>query len=256
MINLINAEFKKIFFLKSSRIYLLILIVLSLILGLIFSLTTNVTQGRAITELSPMDVLSANMLGVDLANIMLIVFTAISIAKEFSTKLINISLVITPDRKKFFFARLITYFLLSLVISIILVILSYLASQLILTANNIPVLSLKDNKVRQFISGVMIMPAFYTIITVAAVLLFNSGAGAITFSLAIMALPALIKMFSSSIQRVLLPVFPQSAIHSLAGVVKKGSAEAMGITADVFVLLAWIIICSILANLKFQNQDI
>lgn len=103
MINLINAEFKKIFFLKSSRIYLLILIVLSLILGLIFSLTTNVTQGRAITELSPMDVLSANMLGVDLANIMLIVFTAISIAKEFSTKLINISLVITPDRKKFFF---------------------------------------------------------------------------------------------------------------------------------------------------------
>src|SRR5690554_6014890 len=164
MINLINAEFKKIFFLKSSRIYLLILIVLSLILGLIFSLTTNVTQGRAITELSPMDVLSANMLGVDLANIMLIVFTAISIAKEFSTKLINISLVITPDRKKFFFARLITYFLLSLVISIILVILSYLASQLILTANNMTVLSLKHNKVRQFISGDVIMPAFYTII--------------------------------------------------------------------------------------------
>src|SRR5690606_28836772 len=138
MRNLIKSEFKKIFFLKSSRVYLLTLIVLSLILGLIFSLTTSVTQGKAITELSSMDVLSANMLGVDLANIMLIIFTAISISKEFSTKFINISLVITPNRKKFFLCKIITFFLLSTAISIVVVILAYLASQVILRVNDMP----------------------------------------------------------------------------------------------------------------------
>ncbi len=256
MRNLIKSEFKKIFFLKSSRAYMLSLIVLSLILGLIFSLTTNVTQGKAITDLSSMDVLSANMLGVDLANIMLIIFTAISISKEFSTKLINVSLVITPNRKKFFLGKIITFFLLSTAISIIVVILAYLASQLILTVNDMPRVTLQDLAVRQFILGVMTMPIFYAIITVAAVFLFNSGAGAITFSLGVMALPALIKMFSNSIQRTLLPVFPQSAIHSLAGVVKKGSGESLGTIASMCLLLAWIIMTSLAANAKFQKQDI
>ncbi len=256
MRNLIRSEFKKIFFLKSSRIYILTLIVLSLVLGLIFSLTTNVTQGKAITDLSSMDVLSANMLGVDLANIMLIIFTAISISKEFSTKLINVSLVITPNRKKFFLGKIITFFLLSTAISIIVVILAYLASQLILTVNDMPRVTLQDLAVRQFILGVMTMPIFYAIITVAAVFLFNSGAGAITFSLGVMALPALIKMFSNSIQRTLLPVFPQSAIHNLSGLVKEGSAESLGIIGSICLLLAWIIVTSITAIIKFQKQDI
>ena len=56
-----------------------------------------------------------------------------------------------------------------------------------------------------------------------------------------MALPALIKMFSNPIQRTLLPVFPQSAIHSLAGVVKKALVNHWGTIASMCLLLAWII---------------
>ena len=204
------------------------MIVLSLALGLAFSLTTNVTQGKTITELSSMDVLSANMLGTDLANIMLIIFTAVSVSKEFSTRLINVSLAIIPDRRKFFIGKLITFFLLSAAISIVVVLLSYLASRMILTANNMPEVSLQDFTVRRFVLGVMVMPVFYTIITAAAVFLFNGSAGAITFSLGIMILPALVKMFSNTVQRILLPIFPQSAIHSLSGAVKKDSMNHWG----------------------------
>jgi ABC-2 type transport system permease protein len=57
-----------------------------LALGLIFSLTTSVTQGKAISEMSSIDVISSCMLGVDVTAIMLIIFAAISNAKEFTTK--------------------------------------------------------------------------------------------------------------------------------------------------------------------------
>lgn len=255
MKNLIQAEFKKIFFLKSSKTYILALIVASLALGLIFSLTTNVTQGKEIVELSSIDVLSANMLGVDVANIMLITFTAISISKEFSTKLIDVSLTITPNRKRFFLGKLITYFLLSITISIVTVLLIYLTSRLILVANGMPLVSIKDIAVRQFIFGVMVMPVFYTIITVATTFLFNNSSGAITFTIGVMAIPALVKMFSDSIQKILLPIFPQSAIHSLSGAVEKGSFESLEVFTSICLLLIWIAVTFIAANIKFQKQD-
>lgn len=72
--------------------------------------------------------------------------------------------------------------------------LTYLASQVILTANNMPRVSFQDFAVKQFVLGV-IMPIFYAIITVVAAFLFNSSAGAITFSLGLIVLPALVKMF-------------------------------------------------------------
>lgn len=256
MKNLIRAEFKKLFFLKSSKVYILTLIVSSLVLGMIFSTTTNVTQGKAIIELSSMEVLSANMLGVDLANIMLIIFTAISISKEFSTKLIQVSLTITPNRRRFLGGKIITFFIISVIISIATIILTYLISQVILAVNRMPLVTLKDIAVRQFIFGVMIMPIFYTLIAVAATFIFKSSAGAITFSLAIMGIPALVKMFSESTQKVLLPIFPQSAIHNLSGAVEKGSTESLGIITSICILLAWIAVIILVANFKFEKQDI
>lgn len=85
---------------------------------------------------------------------------------------------------------------------------------------------------------------------------FNSSAGAITFLFGVIVIPALVNMFSDSIQKILLPFFPQSAIHSLSGAVEKGSAESLGTFTSICVLLAWIGVTSLAANIKFQNQDI
>lgn len=59
------AEMKKIRFSRFSRLYLIMTIALSVLVGLLFSLTTNVTQSRALEELKPMEVITVNMLGVD-----------------------------------------------------------------------------------------------------------------------------------------------------------------------------------------------
>ncbi|MDN6736190.1 MAG: hypothetical protein L0L78_11290, partial [Tetragenococcus koreensis] len=92
MNNILRAEYKKIFFLRFSKMYLLFTIGISLLAGLIFTITTNVTQGKTIQELSVMEVFSANMLGVDFANILFIIFTALTITREITSQTIHTSL--------------------------------------------------------------------------------------------------------------------------------------------------------------------
>lgn len=88
---------------------------------------------------------------------------------------------------------------------------------------------LTDSAILQFMSDVFVMPIFYIIITVAFTFLFKNSAGGITFTLGIMVLPSLVKMFPDSIQRLFLPIFLQSAIHSISGVLEQGSPESLGI---------------------------
>jgi len=255
MKNIILANIKRIWFLKSSKIFLNTLIGTSVLLGAIFTLTTNVTQGTPLTGLSTMDVYSANMLGVDLGAILLIIFTAVTISREFSTNSISMSLGITPNRSKFFLGKFLTYFLLSSVVSLLLVGLIFLSTQLILAANGMELVSLYDELVRQFTLGVLIMPVFYSLITVGASFIFGGSMGAIMFSLLVMFLPALVRMFSETIQEIFLPLFPESAINSLSGTVAPGALEYIGVGISLLVLVIWIIISAGMGGIKFQKQD-
>jgi ABC-type transport system involved in multi-copper enzyme maturation permease subunit len=254
--NLIKAEYKKIVFLKFSKIFLISLVIASLVLGLVFSLTTNATQGKDISEMNTIDVISACMLGVDVTAIMLIIFAAISNAREFSTKLIHVTLSVTPNRKRFFISKLITYFLVATVISLVVTIITFFAGQLILIFNGRPLASIADPSLRQFIFGTFVMPVFYCVLTVAALFIFRNSGGAITFSLGIMFVPALVKMFSQSIQKIVLPLLPQASLHSLSGTALKGSYEILGNGASIILLLVWIGITSLIGVFQFVRKDV
>jgi len=254
--NLIKAEYQKILFLKFSKIFLISTIIASLMLGLIFALTTNVTQGKAISEIPPIDVISSCMLGVDVTAIMLIIFAAISNAREFSTKLIHVTLAVTPNRKRFFLSKLITYLLIATIISLVVTLLTFIAGQLILFVNGRPMVSIVDPFLRQFILGTLFMPVFYCILTVAAIFIFRSSGGAITFSLGIMFIPALVKMLSQGIQKIILPLLPQASLHSLSGTALKGSYEILGIGTSILLLFAWIGITSLVGIFQFVRKDV
>lgn len=256
MTRLLAAELKKILYLKSSRIYLVIMVVASAAFGLLLSATTSMTTGRSFAELRSHEVLSMNLLGVDLANIMLIVFTAMSINREFSTKSILMYLAITPARRRLLAAKLLTFLGLSLVFGLITVCAAYLVSQILLAVNHMPLLGLSDGQIIQMLLGVLVMPVFYCTITAAAAFLFWSSAGTVTFSLGVLALQALIGLFPEDIQRVLLPLTPQSAIHNLAGMNAPDSFESVGLLASAAVLVIWVAGTVIGANWRFQRQDI
>lgn len=255
MKNLIKANTKQILFLRSSKIWLTTIVLTSVLLGAIFTLTTNVTQGRPLQELTTMDVLSANMLGVDLGAILFIAFTAIMNSKEFSTNGISILLGITPNRVKFFVGKFVTYLLYSSVMSVVIVGLIFGSTQLILAVNGMELASLGNAGVRQFIFGVLLMPIFYSLVTVAATFIFGNGSGGIVFSLLLMFLPALVRMFSETIQEIFLPIFPERAIHNLSGTIASHSIEYIGISHSILVLILWLLVISLIAITKFQRQD-
>lgn len=253
MKNILQSEYKKIFFLRFSKLYLPFVVGISLLAGFIFTVTTNVTQGRALQELSVMEVFSANMLGVDLANILLIIFTALMISREFTTETIQTSLAAVPNRKKFFMGKYILFFLLTIILSILLVALIYLTSQWILMFNNMTTASLGNADISRFTLGVALMPVFYSLLTVAATFFFKNSGSSVAFSLVVMNVPALINMFSDSVQKILLPLMPQSAIHSLSGTAE--TFESLGAFTSILLLLLWLVVTSIIALISFQRSD-
>ena len=253
---LIHTEYKKIIFLRFSKIFLGNIVLVSIIMGIIFSSTTSLTKGQTLSELPPIDVITASMLGVDVAAIMFIIFTALSISSEFSTKLIHVSLAVTPNRKRFYFSKFATYFLLSVMISLIVTVLTYFAGYLILKLNGLSIDAFEVVTLRQFSIGCLIMPIFYCLLTVAATFIFRNSAGAITFSLGVVLLPGLINLFSSSLRQWIIPIMPMSAFHSLAGVAKPGSYESIGVGTSILTLLLWIAATSFIGIIQFDKKDI
>ncbi|NLV91754.1 MAG: hypothetical protein GX030_05080 [Firmicutes bacterium] len=256
MRRLILAEYKKIFFLKFSRSYLGVIVIASMAFGILLSVTTPVTTGRYFRELLPKEVLSMNLLGVDLVNIMLIVFTAMSIHREFSTRFIQVSLSLTPARMRYFAAKLLTYLGLSLILSVVTVFLAYCISQLLLLINGMPSLSLTEATTMRMLVGVMIMPVFYCLLTGAATFIFWSSAGAVTFALGVLATHTIVRLLPEGVQLILLPLTPQSAIHNLAGMSQPGSAEAVGLPVSAAVLIVWVVVTAVTGGWKLQGKDV
>ncbi|MGF7141674.1 hypothetical protein HNQ56_000084 [Anaerotaenia torta] len=59
-----------------------------------------------------MSVIEINMLGVDVAAILLILFSAVQVGREFQGKMIQTYLMAVPDRTRYFGAKLMMFFLL------------------------------------------------------------------------------------------------------------------------------------------------
>ena len=256
MIALMKAEWQKLWFLRSTRLYFLTLIFTSLSLGLVFSLTTPTTQGKALSELTGLQVITANLLGIDAGAILLIIFSARTVAYEFSTKLIHVSLAVTPQRVRFFTAKILTFGLLSLGIGVLITALTFGCGQIILFANGRTLLSLSSPGVLQLLAGCALLPIFYCLLTVCLTFLFRSSAGGISCSLGLMLLPALASWFEIFVQRIVLPLLPRAALHSLSGLAEPGTPEALPVWLGLLSLFLWLSIPYLLAAWDFKKRDV
>ncbi len=254
MTHSIRAEWEKIWFPKSSRLYLPIAMIFSILMGLVLAFTTEITQHKSLSGLKPMSVIEVNMLGLDVATILLILFVAVQIAREFQKKTIQIYLAMAPDRTRYFAAKLLTFFSLSLVVGIIVALITLGNGQLILSA--IQGQTLPASEVWQFTAVCVAMPLFYTLLTVCAAFFSRSTAAGIVIPFVVMFLPAIAELFPQSIQEVIIPILPASAIHTLSGMAQRGSIEYTGILTAFIILIIWSLLTSILAVQSFRHKDI
>ncbi len=254
MTHFIHAEWEKIWFPKSSRLYLPFAIIFSVLMGLVLAFTTEITQHRALSQLKPMSVIEANMLGVDVITILLILFSAVQIGKEFQGKTIQTYLITTPNRTRYFGAKLLMFFLLSFVVGVIVALITLGNGQLILSSIHGQTLPASD--VWRFATGCVAMPLFYVLLTVCATFFSRSTAAGIVIPLVVMFLPAIAELFPQTIQEAFIPILPASAIHTLSGVAQAGNIEYTGILMAFIILVTWSALTAVIAIWRFRNKDI
>src|SRR5690625_2180051 len=253
MKDLIMADFKKINFLSSHRNYLIVLCLLSISFGLMFLFTLGVTQGKNLTELPAMEVIDISLLGMDVAAIMLIIYTATFIAKEFSHGSIHTSLAIMPLRQKFYVSKILFIMILSLIISITLTLIIFGLDQIVLLANNMDTVSLNNQALLSKLIGTIILPLFYSLLSAAGSFYLRSAAGGIMFAIGIMLLPALIKLFPTNFSDMALMLLPEYSLHALT---EMGAITFNGqLMNAMLILLSWVLISNILGLWKLKKVD-
>jgi len=251
MINLMKADFKKVFYLTSYRYFLLSALLLSILFGAIFLFTINITQGKQITELSGIEVIDITFLGIDVAAIMLILFTAFFISKDLATGAVHLNLAITPHRLKYFLSKICFISILSTLVSVALIASLLSMNWFVISLFGLDTLSLFNNTVFMKIIGSILMVVFYSLLSVTGAFYFQTAAGGITFALGVMFLPTLIKMFPDDISTILLPIFPESSLLMFIDV----HSMYNSLLSAVITLILWIIIACILSIWKFKRMD-
>lgn len=251
---MISAEWKKIWFVKSSRYYLIFITIASILIGGIFPLTTRVTQGRLLSEFEPMQIISANMLGVDVVTVFLLFFIAVQIGREFQEKTIKSYLSASPARTSYFFSKMVIFFLIAIIIGIIVAFATQMSGRFFVTTVHKQIPSSKE--LWRFTFGCISMPIFYALLTVCTTFSTRNTTMGIIVPIFVLFLPAIAKLLPEMFQIIIISVLPASAIHMLSGVAEKGALEYIGIFPAFLILLSWLFISGVIAIWKFRKKDI
>lgn len=249
----IFAEWKKIGSIRSSRIYLIVATVASILTGLSLSLTTEITQGRPLSELDSMEILSVNLLSVDAAAIFLLIFAAISVGREFQQRTIQSYLSAFPARNRYFLSKVTVFFLLALAVGTFVALIALLDGQLLISAAHKQMPA--PEKIQRFVAGCILMPIFYTLLAVCAVFCFRNTAAGIAAPVFVLFLPLLVKLFPDTLQAAAIPFLPASAVHTLSGAAEKGSREYTGVLFAFLILGFWLLAAGTAAIQRFHSKD-
>ncbi|MEK3735256.1 hypothetical protein MKX64_22865 [Paenibacillus sp. FSL M8-0334] len=250
MKHLIKADFKKMMFLPSYRYMIFATILLSILFGVIFLFTIEITQGKVLSELTGMEMIDITLLGMDVAAIMLIIFAAIFVKKDLASGAVHTNLAMTPIRSKYYLTKLSFIAILSMLISTALILIFFAVNQFIISMNQMEALSL-DSAILAKAIGSMLMVLFYSSLSAAGAFYFQSTPGGISFALSVMFLPALVKMFPEDVSELLLSVFPEKSLHTLFEMNAVNGSWAGALT----VLLIWIMVSCAIGLWRFRKMD-
>lgn len=254
MMRMLRAEWQKVWFPKSTRLFLPLSAILSLLISLFLMFTTQITQGKALSSLAAMSVMEVSILAVDVISILLIFFAAVQIGREFQLKTIQSYIVAYPTRNLYCIAKLLLYAVLSLSLGAVVSVVAFANGQLVLQSLHSQTLITQG--AWRLAIGTVSMPVFYTVITVCAAFITKNTAAAIAIPFIVLFLPALLKIAPPAYQQALLPLTPTAAIHTLSGIAKQGDVEYSGALPAILLLAAWFSAFLASALFRFRKADL
>jgi ABC-2 type transport system permease protein len=249
----ISSEFSKLTSVPTQRVLLYLAIGIAALMAVVFYVSLPVTQGRAVSDLAPEQILEVGILGVDAAALISVVLAAIHVGSEYSTGMIQSTLTITPSRGRVLAGKFVTVAATSLAVGAIAAAVCVGAALIVAGAVGLdPGRILTATGIRLTL-GSIAMPVLYSVMAAAAAFVCRSTALGIVVPLGVMAVGGLAGWFGESVSAVLTPLMPVAAIHSLSGVAT--GRESIGIAGATLSLLVWLGISVGAAAWRFVRRD-
>jgi ABC-2 type transport system permease protein len=218
------------------------------LVALLLVVSLPVTQGRGIAAVPAAEVVSAGLLGVDAAAIVLMVVGASVGGSEYATGLAQPTFLVTPRRGRVVLAKVVVTASVAGGVAVTSAVLCPLVAQLVLVGAGLPAAPV-DGALLRLAAGSALGPVFYALVALAAALVLRSTGGGVAVALFVLALPTVTSWVPGL--DVQAPVWPGAALHGVSGV-----DENVGAAVGALSLGGWVAVAVVVAVWQVRVRDV
>lgn len=252
----LSSELIKLWTWPAARLLGLTGVVLAVLGSAAFVLSTPVTTGQAVAELGLHDRLTISLLGVDLANVTLIVWAVLAVTGELTSGQIALTLQVTPRRNRVLAAKLGVLLGVAVAGSVVATLLAFGAGQLALLSQGVALPSIGDPGLVRLVLGTMLMIPVHVAFAATLAFCLRSGSLAFVGVFTIMCLPSLTRLLPTDLATPAHWLLPGSSLHTLSGASVPGDADYTAVWAAALVLVGWVTVLVALAMRSFRRLDL
>jgi ABC-2 type transport system permease protein len=179
-----------------------------------------------------------------------------TVAPEYGSGMIRLTLTATPRRRRVLAAKALVVTAVIVAASLVSVLGMFLGSQVIFAASDLPTVGLGDSDFVRMIVLLVVTGPVFPILSVAIAFLLRSAAAAITTVLALIFLPSIVgSLLPDWWQRNVVSLLPGPASDSLAIGHVEDSAMYLQPVAAALVVLAWTVGSLLVAGVVLDRRD-
>jgi ABC-2 type transport system permease protein len=206
----------------------------------VLSLSSSVTMGQSVVEMSPVQIVEVGTVGADLAAFVVAGLAASAVASEFGSGMMAMTLTATPRRWRIVAAKALLLTALGTVAGPLAVLTSVSVSQLVVIGQGAQPLDLAaDPRIMALLLAASLMAPFCAVLAVAFAFITRNTSAAVTALVGVMSLTALIDQLPPVWRAAMLPFAPVSALGSIAGLASPAEPGYLAPLWASAVLAAW-----------------
>jgi ABC-2 type transport system permease protein len=254
-LRVVRSEWTKLHSLRSTRWSLLVATVLGIGFPLLFAAVTSSHWGSMSpgdrADRHPLDIALA---GVNVAQLAIAVLGVLVITGEYSTGMIRATFTAVPKRLPVLWAKIAVFGVVTLLIGLPVVLVSFFASQAILSKHDLLQISFSHGGVARSVIGGAVYLVLVGIFALAiGAIVRNTAGGIASFAGLFFVIPPLLNVLPSSWNHAISPYLPDSAGRAIFSLTH--GSDSLGPWAGGFLFLGYTLLAIAIAAVLLVRRD-
>lgn len=221
-----------------------------------FLLTVSLTTGTALAELTARQNLEVMLMGVDVANITVIVLAVLFVAEENRSRMVDLTVTLTPRRHTIVLAKAALMTIVSCAVALASSVLVVVVGMGIVAVGGGAMPGLTEGWVLRMIFGSTLMLPVHAVIGVCFAYLLPNALLSFLGVFGVMCLPSLATLLPQELGRAAQFLLVTPAVHTISGVSQPGAIDYTSIPSAVLILAAWMGLLIPAAIVVFRARDV